>query len=53
MWQKSVLRATDVSEQKKQVWPTMEQIETGMTLIEQGNEQDEPGNNQDKDWEAV
>lgn len=53
MLQNSVLAATGVSEQKKQVDPSMEQIETDMKLIELDNKQDEPGKKQDEDWEAV
>jgi hypothetical protein len=53
MLQDSVLMATGVSEQKKVVDPSMEQIETDMKLIELDNEQDEPNKKQDEDWEAV
>ncbi|KFZ23381.1 hypothetical protein V502_02142 [Pseudogymnoascus sp. VKM F-4520 (FW-2644)] len=53
MLQNSVLTATGVSEQQKQVCPSMEQIETDMTLIELNNEKDEPIKKQDEDWEAV
>jgi hypothetical protein len=53
MLQNSVLMATGVSEQKKVVDPSMEQIETDMKLIELDDEQDEPNKKQDEDWEAV